>query len=154
MFDPSTFLDQQIDTPMSTARELCPEGEFPAIIDDFDATAFKRIEGKDGKPDRVVFSCPFVIQDEAVKTKLERDKVVVRKDCWLDQDAAGGLLTGKNDNVDLGLIRAAVGQNEGPWNFGMLRGAGPCIVRVRHRSTDKNDPERKIAEVSRVVPLR
>lgn len=155
-FDPNVFMEQTIDTPLEHLRELCPEGEYRMSIDDFsfDEKTFRPIIRKDGT-EATILRLPMVVQDDAVKAKLGRDKVVVYfRDLWLDfKPGTSELDTGPNKNVDLGAIRKALGLETGAV-FAPLRGAGPLLGRVRHRSIDENDPERKIAEVVRVVPMR
>jgi len=156
-FDPSTFLSQTVDAEMDTTIKQCPEGEFRAMIDDFDNNAFDSFEGKKEKTAGrtfVTFKPPFVIQDAAVAAELERDKVVVyHKGIFLDFNEQGQLDTGKGKNVDLGRLRESVNQNQaGPWSFDMLKGAGPVMVKVVHEAA-KDDPERKYARVTKVTRI-
>jgi hypothetical protein len=154
-FDPDVFMQQTVDNPMDTVIRQCPEGEFPAMIDDFEAAkAFRTFDKKEGDGTFTVFSPPFVIQDEAVKAELERDKVVVyHKGMFVDIGPDGGLDTAKGKNVDIGRLREAVGQNApGNWGFGQLKGAGPVMVKVVHEP-DKADPEKKYARVTKVTRI-
>lgn len=154
-FDPDVFMKQTVDAQLDTVIQQCPEGEYKAMIDDFDASAFRTFPDKKN-PGReyTVFGPPFVIQDNAVAATLGRDKVVVfHKGMFIDIDATGGLDSSKGKNVDLGRLRDAVGQNKpGPWTFDALKGAGPVIVKVIHES-DPKDADKKYARVSRVVKL-
>lgn len=154
-FDPNAFMEQAVDAPLATSPTLCPEGQWQAVIDDFDTSEryFREITSEKGTFH--IFSCPFVIQDEGVKQQTGRDKVVVSMDMFLDIDPATGQLRSEGDaNWQLGRVKEAVGQKDViPWGFGMLRGAGPVLVNVRHRQIDQNDPERKAAEVNRVVRI-
>jgi hypothetical protein len=157
-FDPSTFMQQNVDAPMAETFRQVPENEYPAIIDDFEAEkAFSEVNWQDkktGEPKSAVqWSIPFVIQDGALASELDREKIVVYAKGFLDLDDNGGISTAPDRNVRLGQIRAAVGQQSGAWNFGMLKGAGPVMIRVTHRSNPKN-PEQKFVEVSRVSPIR
>ena len=153
-FDPNVFMQQTVNAALDTVIQQCPEGEFKAMIDDFDASAFRTFQSKKDGHDFTVFSPPFVIQDPTVAATLGRDKVVVfHKGMFIDVDATGGLDSSKGKNVDLGRLRDAVGQNgTGPWSFNNLKGAGPGIVKVIHEA-DSKDPEKKYARVSRVVKL-
>lgn len=157
VFDPNAFMAQNVDGPMATEIRSVPEGEYTAMIDSFEADkAFTQINWNDRNTGEarsaVQFACPFVIQDEAVKSELGREKLVVYAKMFLDMDN-GTLSTAPDKNVLLGQIREAVGQNNAGWSFGMLAGAGPVKVRVKHRA-DKNDPSKKYAEVNRVAPIR
>lgn len=150
-FDPTTFMSQNFDTPMATKLEICPAGDFRFIVDDFDVEkVFRTIDGKNGP--FTVWEIPCVLQDEAVKAKLGRDKVIVRYKGYLDFNDDGTLAFGPNKNVKIGQLREALGQNAGSWNFGMLRGAGPFMGRVVHVPNDK-DKDNPYVEISRVVKI-
>ena len=152
VFDPEVFMNQTIDSPMSIDWELPPEGYFQAMVDDFDTSEKFFRRGSSDKGPWVIFNCPFSILDPAVLAKLGRDKVVVRGGWFLEFDGAA-LSTDKSKNVMIGRLRNALGQNSGTWSLPMLKGAGPVMVQVKHRA-DKNDPEKKYAEVVNVAPVR
>lgn len=162
MFDPDTFMQQTIDAPLETEYVMVPPGEYVATIDDFSSDAFEQISfdykkgPRAGTPGVMTkLTLPFVIQDETVKTEMQRDKVVVTKQLILDLDDSGGLDFGKNKNVELGRIRSAVGQNDGqPWSIAKLRGAGPVMVKIVHTAFDRRDGTKgKRTEVDRVVRI-
>lgn len=161
-FDPDTFMQQNVDQPLETEYVLVPQGEYVARIGDFTSDAFERIDfdykrgARAGTPGVMhKFNCPFIIQDEAVKAELQRDEVTIFKQIILDLNDDGGLDFGKNRNIDLGRIRAAVGQNDaGPWSIARLRGAGPVMVKVVHVDFERKDKTRgKRAEIERVVRI-
>ena len=115
-FDPATFIQQTVDQPIADDYILCPEGEFLAVIDDFDETVFRTNEfnykkgPNAGLPgEMTTFNCPWVIQDDRAKVALNRDKVVVQQPCILDFDQNGQLDLGVNKNVPLGRVRTAEG---------------------------------------------
>lgn len=164
MFDPDTFMQQTVDHPLETEYLTVPPGEYVATIDDFTGeSAFERIDFEYKKGERagtpgvmVKLTIPFVIQDETVKAEMQRDKVVVSKQIILDMDADGGIDWNKNKNVELGRIRAAVGQNvDGqPWSIQKLRGAGPVMVKVVHTEFGRKDGTKgKRTEIERVVRI-
>lgn len=162
-FDPATFMNQTVDQPIADDYVLCPEGEYQAIVDDFDETVFRTNEfvyskgPNAGLPgEMTTFECPWVIQDDRVKLALGRDKVVVTEPIILDFDSNGALDHGPNKNVKLGQLRTAVGQNSaGAWSISNLKNAGPSMVRVVHREITRKDKSKfKKAEVDRVVPIR
>ncbi len=160
-FDPNTFMQQTVDAPMETEFQLCPIGEYRAMIDDFDDKAFEQFDftykqgPRAGEPGSMTrFNLPWIINDDAVKASMGRDKVVVSQNLILD--VKDGLLEwGKDKNVNLGRVRQAVGQNTpGAWSPSQLRGAGPAIVKVDHTTyTRKDGTEGKRAEVVRVTKL-
>lgn len=142
-----------VNKEMSTKRLVCPEGEYKAFVDDGDnAIQFKSFPGKDGKPDSHQCQVLWAITgDQAPNQYLKREKVVVPQTIWLDV-AGDELDLSEGKNVDLGKLRRMFGQNDGTWNPPMLKGKGPVMVKVAHRS-DQNDPEVKYAEVRRVAAL-
>lgn len=161
-FDPDVFMQQTIDSPLETEFRMVPEGEYTMTIDDFDSSAIEEIKfdykkgPRAGTPGSMTkFTCPFVVQDDKVKQELNRQKVVVSKQLILDIGDDGGLDFGTNKNVDLGRIRAAVGQNDpgSPWSIAQLRGAGPFIGKVEHVSWEYQGKKGKRAEVTRVVRI-
>lgn len=156
-FDPSTFMNQTVDTPLSTSFEICPEGQFVAVVGEVTEKSFRQIKWNDKESGEertaTIFSLPFLIQDEQVKAKLDRENVTASAEMWLDVDDAGQLDTRKGKNVMLGRIRDVVNQNNTPgWTFGMLSGQGPVRVTVNHEVNPKN-PEQKFARVKSVVRL-
>lgn len=166
-FDPNEFMSQTVDTPvegLQTEMKLVPEGEYRAMIDDFDHTAFERIEftykrgPNAGMPGSMTkFSIPFKITDDPkIKEALDRDNATVRKQLILDFDQNGKLDFGTNRNLELNRVRAAVGQDAAgvPWTFMDLRGKGPVMIKVIHREVERADGTKtKFAEVERVVRI-
>lgn len=161
-FDPDNFLQQNVDGPLATEFTLVPQGEYPATIDDFDKDALEQISfeykrgPKAGQPGVMTkLNLPFVINDDAVRAELGRDKVVITRQLILDLDDQGKLAEGKNKNVELGRIRDALGQNDGsPWSIAQLRGAGPIMIRVNHVEFERKDGTRgKRAEIDRVARI-
>lgn len=152
MFDKDAFLNQTIDAPMATDYELCPEGEYPALLDgEFNVNEVSG-ESEKGPYCFHVFEQDTIIQSDAVRQKLGRDVVKVRMRINLDLDDSGRLATGPNKNVKLGQLRSAIGKNNDQFSFNDLRGAGPIMVRVKHITSKKDG--RKFAEVSSVAPIR
>jgi hypothetical protein len=166
MFDPSQFVNATVTSPMSTSVIVCPEGEWKAIVSDEGDLKewFRLVEWKDKKngEDRSspAVRIPFKIIDQRAKDILskpgqpfERD-LYASMDSFLDLDSAGNPDVSEGKNVKLGQLRKALDQNNPgqTWGFQMLRGAGPVIVKVAQRS-DEKDPNRKFADVVRVLKL-
>ena len=152
-FDADKFLNQTVNAPMSTSTVPVPGGEYKAIIDDGDkAISFREggtdRNGNDLSPQCVVL---FSILDDALKVKLNRDKVLVPHNIWLDVKG-DDLDLSEGKNVGLGRLRKALDMNDGPWSPNMMKGKGPVVIKVTQRS-DKNDPTIKYAEVARVAKL-
>lgn len=163
MFDPEEFMNATVDQPLDAERTLVPEGEFKMTIDDFNTDAFETFAftykkgphaGEEGAMHK--FTCPIVINDDTVAAKLGVDKPRVYVQCTLDMDDQGQLLFGPNKNIELGKLRNAVNQNQpGPWAIGKLRGAGPFMGKIAHRTGKRKDGTPfKVAEIIRFAPIR
>lgn len=152
-FNADAFLNQTAAGPMSTTITPVPEGEFKFVIDDSD----KAIQFREFTSDKGTFQTMEVLckcLDEAVKTKLGRDLVLVPIKMFLDLTADGsGLDNSEGKNVQLGRLRDALGQNDGsPWSPAMLKGKGPFMGKVTQRA-DKDDPTVKYSEIKRIAKI-
>lgn len=157
MFDVETFMNQQSD-PMASTMTVCPEGSFPFILDtNPEMLKPREIKWQDKQTgaDRVFYQLELfgICQDEAVKAKLGLSTVRVRLRINLDVDEHGKLENGVNKNVALGALREALKQNAQGWKPIHLLGAGPFMGKVTHQS-DKQDPSKKYADITRVAPIR
>ena len=154
-FNAEAFLDQTVDSPMATSMTVVPEGEYLARVGsepgDIIATS---VQGrKDPTKTYVQVTIMWEILDENIKTQLKRSSLKVRDRFFIDIDPVTSQLeTGPDRNVTLGARRAAVGMNSGPFTISMLRGAGPCTIKVKN-TTDEKDKSRKYAEVERATAL-
>lgn len=148
IFDPDSFLSTQVTEKMASHYTPIPEDEYQATI----ASVTPR-EPKEGM--RILDIIYNVMVDEQVRQRIGLpDNPTVRQSIFLDLTPSGGLAFGPNRNVKLGKLREAVGQNTGkPWSPLMLVGAGPLLVKVKHR-IDQDDPDMVYTEVSRTAPLR
>lgn len=156
-FDAKAFMEQKVATANATERELVPEGDFRFMIDagegwiEFDSGTIGKGE-RAGQP-WVKATIRCLLQDEAVKAELGRQKVTVRKQVFVDVDSTGQIATGKGVNVELGQLREALGQNDPkkPWDFSKLEGAGPFLGQVKHQPNDKGgQPYVNIERVAKV----
>lgn len=159
-FDPSTFLSQTVDEPLSTKVLLVPAGEYKAMLGEVSDKSFKTITWKDKQTNEEKSSIMFtvmckILDADEMKAKLGRQEVNVPLSFFLDfkgDNPANGLETGEGKNVSLGRLREAVGQNgSGAWAFGRLSGAGPVMIKVGHRQGKTSDE--KFAEVQKVTKL-
>lgn len=153
MIDPEQFMNQPTD-PMSTTYPVIPEGEYPMMFDaDPEMLVPRKVEWQDKQTgeDRFFWQMELrcIVQDEAVKAKLQLDRVTTRCRVNLDFNDDGSLSTDRTKNIFLGRIRDALGQNEAGWVPKSLLGAGPFMGKVTHTS-DKKNPEIKYAEVTSV----
>lgn len=151
MFDPEKFMSAAVD-PMATQFEVCPEGEFPFIIDSdpkqLTPENIKGVSDRTGKPyDFWQISLVCWCMDDAVRQKLGREKLSCRMRLNLDIDpTTGGLAVGPDKNISLGRLRDALGQNKPGWTPANLLGAGPFIGLVKHTKNDKGT----FADITRV----
>jgi hypothetical protein len=150
-FDADSFMNSNVDAPMQTQMAKVPEGEYQAMIDNFDnATAIRTVQVKG--IDRKILEIPFVIQDVNLQAKLKRDRVVHRESFWLDFDENGRLGTGPDQNINLGRLRAALDQNNAGWNPSMLKGAGPVMIVVKHKPNPQ-DSENPYVNISKYAKI-
>ena len=125
MFDPQALENAEISEPMSTKVPLVPDGQYQAVVE---KTEIRGITTKAGD-ERVILTVTWEVLSEDVRVALERDKVTVRQDVWLDLDEDGQLSTQEAKNVDLGRLRAALDQNAdgAPWSIKRLIGGTTTI---------------------------
>lgn len=153
-FDADAFMNTTYDQAMDTQMSNMPDGEYTAMIGDFNSSALKTINTKNGA--RQVLEIPFVLTDDgSLSSKLgPREQYVHRETYWLDFDANGNLAFGPDKNLRLGQLRAAIGQNEKgvPWAPGMMRNMGPLKIAIKTTS-DKNDPDKKYTNISKYARI-
>lgn len=156
-FDPNQFMNQPSD-PMATVFENIKEGEYTFMVDtEIEFTEIKWNDKNTGEPRSApLMRVPLVLLDAgqgaAEKHRLGRDKITVRCDITLDVTNTGQLDNGPNKNVLLGQLRDALGQNTPGWTPNQLKSAGPILGKVTHRA-DKNDPQKKYAEVKKFAKV-
>jgi len=115
VFDPDTFMNMTTEEADETSFRPIPEGEYQAVI--------TKIEGRTPKG-MSILDISWAIDDEAVRAETGMDNPLIRQSIFLDINKEGGLERGPNKNVQLGRLRAALGQNNPgqPWSPGMLEG--------------------------------
>lgn len=145
-FDAGMFLNTTVDTALPTRTEPVPQGEYLAVIKDL---ALRTGLGKDQKP-YVSLDITYQLDAPEVAAKLNRRDLTVRQSMFIDLNASGGLASGPNQNVKLGKVKEAVGQNKAGVPLGALKGAGPIKVMVGHRA-DKDDSTMVYDEVKAVA---
>lgn len=143
MFDTDALLEATVTEANETSFTPIPEGEYTGIIED--------VKVRNPKEGVTFLDIVWNLDEPELAQRMNRDKVTVRQSVFLDV-ADGKIASGPNQNVDLGRIREAVGQNQPgkPWSPAMLRGAGPAKVMVSQRP-DKDDPSRIYSDVKKVA---
>lgn len=157
-FDVNAFLNAEVDEPMATQVEKPPEGDWLARIAKIsgpDEIATKWVKGPEGGRTWTKIAIPFELFDPELLTKMGRKNPIrVTSDWELEVDSATSrALTGPGKNVQLGRLRAALGQNIAgqPWSFSQLPGAGPVKVTIKHRKNPQN-PDDPFVNVTKVSP--
>lgn len=130
--DPATFLSQAVSGALSTKRIAHPAGEYFATIKEI---SYKTMDSKK-EPGKVfhILDVVFKTDDALAKEQTGMNEPTVRKSIFLDLLPDGSALdTSNGKNVDLGRLRAAVGQNdpEKSWTFNDLVGQ-QCYIIVNH----------------------
>lgn len=154
-FDADAFMNTTYDQPLDTQMSNMPDGEYSAMVGDFDSTALKTVNTKNGP--RTILEIPFVLQDNdgSLAAKLgPRQQYIHKESYWLDFDANGSLAFGPDKNIRLGQLRAALGQNERgvPWAPAMMRNMGPLRIAIK-TTPDKNDPEKKYTNITKYARI-
>jgi hypothetical protein len=136
MFDTDAFLDSEVDNAFETQRTTIPAGDgYTGVIDRL-------------IPPRVLDNGSIVMdimwkvlgQDELAQS-LNLEDIVVPQSAFLDMGPDGRLAWGVNQNITLGQVRAALGQNVAGqrWAPRQLVGAGPAKLKIENKP-DKNNP--------------
>lgn len=130
MFDINQFLGITYEDAFQTERALIPEGEYQAFIKSFDVQVGTR-------PGSLLARVRWEIPDEELAKELNRSELFIDDMLFLDVDPSDPniLLYGVNQNLKLGRIRKALGQNNPgqPWNFGMLEN-GASVIKIEWRA--------------------
>jgi hypothetical protein len=146
-FDPTAFMNMTVEGSNSTESLPVPEGEYLAISEKVDVVPWS---SKDGSNSGLKLQVIWDIQDDGVKSLMERSKVTQRQDIMLDLTETGQLDMGKGKNVGLGRLREAVDLNQAgqPFSFAMLQGRMGKVL-VKHRAG--TEPGQVFSEVKAVA---
>ena len=149
-FDPEAFMQTQVEGANSTSFLPVPDGDYTGIIEKVQA---REINTKDG-PGRVL-DVTWNILDEDLLKSLDRSKLTVRQGIFLDMRDDGSLNMSEGQNVGLGQLREAVGQNNPrkAWSFSYLEGAGPCLCKVAQKADNTPGSDRIFNNVVRVAAI-
>lgn len=147
-FDPSTFMNTEVEGEMETRYTPIPANDYNANVDEIDVRSVTTDQGES-----IVLDVTYRIHAPDLATEMGMERLTVRQGIFLDIEANGSIALGANKNVKLGRLREAVGQNgPGPWNFQMLVGAGPLVISVSTRP-DKKDESIVYNNVDKTLPL-
>ena len=131
-FDPELFMAKETEQEMETKYTPIPDDDYISMIDD--KIALKEVNGSP------VIDLYHIIDDPELAERMGLERISVKQSIFCDVDAAGNLTFGPNQNIKLGKLREALGQNVPgqSWNVNMLAGAGPLRIKVGSRP-DKHD---------------
>jgi hypothetical protein len=139
-FDPAVFMNTSYEAAFEIKRALVPEGDYAGVIKGMPEFSAGRDEGT------VVMKVAFrLICDAAQKVAEEQNREELLLTQWIyldvDKDDNNIILYGANQSLDMGRLRAALGQNDPTksWNPGMLDSAGPLLLKIVHRAMKDSD---------------
>ena len=145
-FDAESFMGREVNEHSETTYVPIPEGEYTALVE----RVTPRGTTRNGS---VILDVHWAVDDEGVREATGMDNPIARQTLFIDLEN-GAIAFGKNKNVQLGRLRAALGQNQDgmSWSPMMLVGAGPATVKIEQRVSD-DDPDVIYTDVKRVVAL-
>lgn len=146
-FDPESILDISIEESNSTEVILIPEtDEILGLIESEKSIEVKQYNNAETGKTTTVLNVTYLLDDEELKKLIGRDKPMIRQSVFIDLTEDGRIDTADGRNVGLGLLREAIGKNEGAFSFRDLVGQ-VLTLRIKHRE-DKDGVTR--AEVRSV----
>lgn len=149
--DAKAMLDLSVTGALDTKLTPIPVGEYPCMIEEVDVKPWQGKE--DPTKSGLKLLLKLEVQDPAVKSFLNRDKVTIGYDIMLDLTPEGGLDMGKAKNVRLGALREAIGLNSPtePFSFRML--PGKHLKAAIGQEPGYKDPTSLVAFVKAVTKL-
>lgn len=149
-FDTDAFLNMQVEGENSTSTVPIPVGEYQGLAD---AIGVKSWQSKDD-PDKagLMLNITWLIEDEGVKSFLERDTVKIGQTVFLDLTENGTLDMGKGKNVQLGRLREALNLNQPgvAFSFNQLQGQMAKVSIDHGISETTGDPYHRVKGVARL----
>jgi hypothetical protein len=144
-FDADAFMNTTVDSAGSTELPKTPEGEFRVVIGQMTSENFKTLQVDDKnnvgqKRSAPVLSVPFIIRDQDINKKTDRETIVHYETFWLDFDASGKLDMSEGKNVKLNQMRDCLGQNVPGWSPMHLSNSGPLMIAVKHSAGKTGTP--------------
>ena len=148
MFDKDAFLAGEVAEANATRLTPIPVGERMGVI-----TKLDLISGTSKKTGNsyTMLEVTFTIDDEEARETTGMKEPKVRYKAFLEIDDDGNLETGEGKNVQLGKLRAALGQNEDgvAWSPNDMIGQ-PALLDIFHEP-NQEDPEIVYANIKSVT---
>lgn len=113
LFDPDSFMDQEVDGANSTVTIPIPASVYPGVITAVAAASGVAKKGANEGKEWVRLDVTYELEDQDLLAVIKRDKAVVRQGIMLDVNELGQIDTAEGKNVQLGKLRKATGLNEG-----------------------------------------
>jgi hypothetical protein len=148
-FDVSVYENAVIEGSSETKAVPIPEGAYQGIVDKVRIKAIK-VDGAEKPVLEVIYELTNTSED--LKKLLNRDKILVRQDLWLDLTEQGAVAMGPNQNLGLGRLREACNMNDAKRKFAfkMLEGQGPLKLHVKNKTNaDTGDTFSNITKVEK-----
>jgi len=124
-FSADAFMGTEVEGVGETEYTPIPEDEYTALIKEVKADTTPK-----GNP---FLELIWIIDSQPVRDLIGMEEPTVRQTLWLDISDMGSLEFGKNKNIQLNKVRAALGQNDGkPWSPNMMRGQVAKVL-IKHR---------------------
>lgn len=138
-FDVNQFLNTSIEAAHEVDFTNVPDGEYRVNIDGIDAKAGK----SEGDQNSVMLTLKLKFHDAAIAELMNRDPYIWNYIVFVECDQNYQVLYGKNQNIELGRVRAATNTNNPnkKFSFSMLENTPDLIIKVQNKK-DKNDKER------------
>ena len=155
MFDVNQIMSNEVNVAGDVNYTPIPQGVYTAIIKDIKLEERQHEKINEGTP-FVELGLTYLIDDENVRSELERDEVTIGDNCILDvttdESGVDSLDFGKGKNVRLNRLRDAVNQNEPgvAWRLEHLKGK---MLKIQVTHTPRKTGDGVFANVSQVAAL-
>lgn len=136
--NPEEFLNESYEHATSTQLKPIPPGEYQALLSDLELRSFERKTGELAGTTGYRMMVKWEIQDPQLEQELGRTPVVFQN-IFLDFTPEGALDFSEGQNIQLGRLREALGQNiEGqPWRPAQMKGQ-VAIIQVQQEMDGDN----------------
>lgn len=143
-FDPDLFLSQEVKGENATSYTPIPEMESALLV-------CKEVKVRVIKGGSIVMDVHWIVDEQEARDATGQDEPIIRQGVFLDIDSHGALEMGEGKNVNLGRVRAAIGQNDKKaWAPSMIIGA-VCRGQITQRP-DPKDAENIFNDVKALCP--
>lgn len=147
-FNAEQFLGTTSETAGQTRFTPIPVGEWPGQCTKCEARQFT--SEKNGQT-YTVLEYTWEVTEDSVKQATQSEHPSVRQTVFVELSPQGAIVWGTNKNIQLGRLRAAVGQNRDGRAWAPTHVVGQMAkLKVSHGTDRHGDP---IAQVDAVAPI-